>query len=278
MIFTKQSISHTLTFEEVIGRLRESSKVDGLLTFGSRSTKLVSAISDYDLLVLVNEIPIGIFQMITHIDNKMADLVLYRTDDIQAQLDEPKPVSATSQHGYFLQKVKAGKILYDSTGTLMNAKSYLENCTSRAEWLLPVTGQAEYASWFWPNVNLYHLRRMANSDDPIYETAVDMSLMGGIGNICRDYFQIRNLLWQGGKAAIRTLEQHDPGFLGLFRECIAEHNRERKLILYTQLVEHAIAPIGPLFAPGMTAVCLEDRSLHPVKVKEALLFWEECLS
>ncbi|MEM7127297.1 MAG: hypothetical protein AAF702_13275 [Chloroflexota bacterium] len=277
MIFTKESISHTLRFDDLIARLQNSAFVDGLLSFGSRATDTISPISDYDLLILVNQIPVGIFQMMTHIDGRMADVVINRTSMVTELLAQVQPVPATSMEGYFLQKVKLGEILYDKTGLLTKAKQYIAESSKTAEWLNPVSDQARYASWFWPNVGLYHIRRMVQSNDPIYETAVDMMLMGGIGSICREYFQIRNLPWQGEKVAIRLLEKQDPGFLALFRECVDESDRRKKVDLYTQLVERAIAPIGPLFAPGITAVCLEDRSQQPARVEEALRFWEELL-
>lgn len=113
---------------------------------------------------------------------------------------------------------------------------------------------------------------MAQSSDPRYQTAID--LMMRPVEVCRARFSVRHLPWQGEKAALRHLEEHDPDYLALLRECLGADDRGRKVELYERLVSYAIAPTGPLWTPGITAVYLADPAEHATRTETALAFWE----
>jgi hypothetical protein len=121
------------------------------------------------------------------------------------------------------------------------------------------------------------MKRMIQSTDPVYLTAVDMMLATGLSGLGRAYFTVRNLPWEGEKAAVRYLQEHDPGFLAQLRDCFAEADRVRKLGLYEKLVEQAIAPAGDLWQPGMAAVTLRDPDQNTKHLELALQFWEDLL-
>ena len=71
---------------------------------------------------------------------------------------------------------------------------------------------------------------MARSGNPVYQTAVDMMLIVGLAEICRSYYRVRNLPWEGEKATVRYLQEHDADYLALLRECIFfSLNRRREL-------------------------------------------------
>src|SRR5690349_6531856 len=70
MHFTPDARANALTLEAALARLAASPQVDGLALFGSRATDEVAA-SDYDVLILVKTLPVGIFQMLTHIGGRM---------------------------------------------------------------------------------------------------------------------------------------------------------------------------------------------------------------
>jgi hypothetical protein len=105
-----------------------------------------------------------------------------------------------------------------------------------------------------------------------------MMMLSGLSEVCRAYYTVRHLPWQGEKEAIRYLQDHDPGYLALFRECIAAVDRARRLNLYEQLVVHTLAPVGKPWTPGITAVYLRDTDQHPTHVDTALAFWESLLT
>ena len=68
----QDTLSNHLTLQEVLTRLEHAEAVDGLALFGSQITTPANPASDYDLLILVLDPPVRIFQMLTHIDGRMA--------------------------------------------------------------------------------------------------------------------------------------------------------------------------------------------------------------
>ncbi len=278
MKLTQNTFSNALTLDEVLTRLAASDIVDGLALFGSRTTDFSHPVSDTDLLILVTHQPVSIFQMLTHIDGRMADVVFVETETADRLLATPNPASAASVEGMFLLKMQTAQIRYDASARLGRIRQLVERDRPSGDWLLPSTYQARYGAWFWQNHGLYHLKRMAQSEEATYLTAVDMLLLACLSQICRDYSCVRNLPWQGEKAAIRYLQENDPDYLALLRECLAASDRGRKLALYEQLVTHTLAPVGPVWTPGITAVYLSPPTQDATHLETALAFWESLLT
>jgi hypothetical protein len=95
------------------------------------------------------------------------------------------------------------------------------------------------------------------------------------------YFRVRGEPWEGEKQAIRYLVAHDPEYLEMFRQSLAETNRERKVQLYEQLAALTLAPLGGLWGDGATAIQFEikpDEELSPGVVETTLTFWEGLLA
>src|SRR6185503_11070810 len=78
MRFTPDTRSNHLTLDAALARLAASGRVDGLALFGSRAVSTSEA-GDHDLLILVNSLPVGIFEMLTHIGGVLADVVFVTT-------------------------------------------------------------------------------------------------------------------------------------------------------------------------------------------------------
>lgn len=274
---TRNTATNFLSLEQAIARLKTSAAVEGIALFGSQVSEIRSPISDYDLLILITRPPVNIFQMLTHIDGRMADVVFVETEVAERVLSLTSPVSPSSFEGLFLLKMQNARIVYDRSGLLQAVQRMVTREKQVSDWLGPSSYSAVYAAWFWQNHSLFHIQRMIQSDDPVYQTAVDMMLLTGLGGLCRAYFNVRNLPWTGEKAAVRFLQDHDPVFLSRFRECIASNDRVRKVSLYHELVEQALAPAGNLWIPGITAVVLRDPEHNVTQIEAALQFWETLL-
>jgi hypothetical protein len=264
------SRSGQLTLDEALDRLRTSPSVDGLALFGSQ-TGIVHPASDYDLLILVREMPEPIFQMFTTIDGRMADIVFVEAAWVDILLDFGQPAAASSFEGMFFQKMRTARIVYDASNRLKRAQRLVQ----AQPLLLPSDEGDLYSVWFWLNQGLSHMKRMIQVDAPAYQTAVDLMLMGALSSICRDYFRVRSLPWEGEKAAARYLTAHDPAFLELLRACIAQSERHGRLGLYEQLAWLALEPVGALWETGVTAVFLRDAPQSAVRLKRALSFWQD---
>lgn len=270
MPLTPETISNRLTLQAALARLSAHEVVDGLALFGSRVGGTAFPASDYDLLILIESLPVGIFQMLAHIDGRMADVVFVLSSQADRLLASAGTVPSNSNDGRFLLKMQTAQIVYDASGRLGRA----QDLARQGGWQAPHTYADQYSAWFWQNHGLIHMKRMAQAQDPIYDTSVDLMLSGGLHDICRAYYQARHLAWEGEKAAMRYLQQHDSTYLALLRECLAASDRARKLQLFEQLVAESLSPVGGLWAVGNAAVCLDGPEVTQSQVETALNFWE----
>lgn len=269
-------LNHTpsaqFSLEQVIAALSASPLIDGIALFGSRAGTHDNPISDYDLLLLVTKLPVPIFQMFTHIGGRMADLVFLETVAADHILAQAKPVAPNSFDGMQLQKMFTAHIVYDASGRLARLQQHAHQRQDNL--FLPVSENALYDACFWPNHALYHMKRMAQSDDPTYLTAVDMMLTTSLSGLWRAYYQVRDLRWQGEKAAVRYWQVNDPDYLQRLRECMAEPDQHKKLALYEALLRHTLAPVAPLWEGDVSAVYLRDTPHTDANLRAALDFWE----
>ena len=99
---------------------------------------------------------------------------------------------------------------------------------------------------------------MLASNDHDYAAALDARLLYSLIDAFSGYFATRGLPWQGEKASVRYLREHDPAFLALFQQALSEPDRHAKFALYEQLCERAAAPAGDLWPDGATSAHLRD--------------------
>lgn len=145
MNYTQNTLSAALGLEDALVHLASSRAVDGIAFFGSRSDGAQAAISDYDILLLVNCLPVGIFQMLTHIDGRMTDVVFVETGMADRLLAAPNAVQAGSFEGMFLLKMQTARIVHDATGRLGRVQQWVRQSTPEA-WLLPFPYSDLYAA------------------------------------------------------------------------------------------------------------------------------------
>jgi predicted nucleotidyltransferase len=103
MYILHHTTSDELSLEQVIAALSASPLVDGVALFGSRVAAHDNPISDYDLLLLVTDLPVPIFQMFTHIGGRMADLVFADTASADRSLTLHEPIPANTFDALLLQ-------------------------------------------------------------------------------------------------------------------------------------------------------------------------------
>jgi hypothetical protein len=105
--------------------------------------------------------------------------------------------------------------------------------------------------------------------------AVDIRLLYSLPEVFVGYSRARGLPWRGEKELIRHLQRHDPHSLDLFRQCIAETDRERKVALYEQAAALALEPVGGLWPQEATAVQFQGGAVwRSDTVENALAFWD----
>lgn len=273
---TIDSPSNTLTLEEVIARLTKSEAVEGILLIGSANEGRLTSASDYDLVVVLNAMPVPLHVGLTWINHRLTDLLFVRSGELDDITVLVEPVSAPKPMGRLIRWLQAGKILFDRSGRLQRCQSKVRIGTWTKE-----AGEFEvYGAWFGVNYNLTQTRRMLASDDLDYRMTAEVRMaIYGTSGLLWDYFTIRRMFWEGEKQALRYLESHDPEYYELFHQFVKAGTCEEKLRLYEQLAKRTTAPAGGLWGDNDTALMFQEGTeLQPGIVESALSFWDSLIS
>ncbi len=270
MIQTHMAASNSLTLNEVIARLSQRKTVEGLLTIGTTSGDKLTPASDYDLVIVLSELPGWLEPCgITYIDSRLTDLLFVTA----AQLDEMQALEAPIDSWVWLGRIvawfEAGHIVFDRNGWLQQIQDKV--CAQPTLKPLDKDGRA---GWWRVNYNLAQTLRMLASDDPVYLITAEMRMaLYGPADLLFNYFDIRNLTWHGDKEAVRYLMAHDPTYLARFQAFISESDLATKAALYKELAARTVAPVGNLWPQGITALAV-NRGSEPESQREALRLWD----
>jgi hypothetical protein len=264
-----------MTLDQVIARLSNRDVVDGLLTIGSASKDELTPASDYDLVLVLSDTPVPLHVALTTIDGRLADIIFVTVEQIDQVVALVEPVDGDDWIGRIVRWLAAGQIVFDRSGQLERAQHKV--CTG--DWLRATNEQDAYGACFKVNFNLAQTRRLLASDDPVYLSAGELRIaLYGPSDLLFGYWEIRNMRWEGDKAAIRYLVTHDPTYLDLFRRFLKEQDLERRFEAYERLAEMTTAPLGGLWQDGVTALMFGVKTVPPDMIAAGLRFWEELIS
>ncbi|MEO7912497.1 MAG: hypothetical protein ABIV47_22850 [Roseiflexaceae bacterium] len=279
MLPTAISQGNNLSLNEVIARIQQHDAVDGVLLMGSTGQNALSLASDYDLVVVLSHQPEPLALLHTVIDQRLAEVYFFSIDTLDQIVEKQNnthggALPSAGDHVAFYTWLQNGQIAFDRNGRLARVQQHLRS----TEWFKPADDAQRYAIWFGHNYNLQHTKWIARSDDPLYQREVDIRLLFTVFFLFCDYFHIRGLPWQGSKAAMHWLEQHDPSYLALFHSFLDATNRIDKLAMYEQLVPLTLAPVGQLLSDQQSMVNFApDSAFEPAMIERGLAFWESLL-
>lgn len=243
------------TLDDVVRRLGTHPDVEGAALGGSGQDSTLTGPSDIDLLIVVVEKWSNLRVGVTWIEGRMGDLLFATTNEIESVSNADLALGINGWVRRVAAFLASARILVDQGERLVRAQRAARQWPEESPG--PFSGDA-YRAWHKINYDRQHNRRMLASDDPDYVTALDVRLLYGLGDVLTGYFAIRSQHWEGEKAAIRRLREHDPAFLELFKRCLADQDRHAKFALYEQLCREATAPAGGLWASEPTSAHLRD--------------------
>jgi hypothetical protein len=272
MELSTSSVSQHLSLTEVISRLSQSSLVDGIAEFGSHTAEHFSPNSDYDLLILITQLPFPVFQMLTSIHERLADIVLVDTQTADRLLASSEPPT-TLFDTLFARKMQTAHIHFDRAGRLQCVQDRVTHSSWQAIIMTIASRTPEPAVWFWQSFGLLQLERMVQTHDLVHLLAVDMLLTACLSATWRSYFDVHALPWEGEKAALRYWMEHDTGYFQAVQACLAAPNRNERLSAYRSLVEQTIKPIANILEVGETAVVLAQAEHEEHQVQTMVQFW-----
>ncbi len=261
------SMTAELSLEEVLVRLCASRQIDGVLLMGSAAEETLQPHSDYDLVVVMKELPAGLMAINTFIDQRFAEIFFYSVTEV-GQLATRKIVEASSHEDWRVNWVRNGKIICDRSGALGKLKtSVLTGLASE------ISSDRVYAVWHKASYNLSANRRYWSSGEETYLQALDIRLHYSAVEAFTAYFTMREILWHGEKAAVEWLRAHDPPFLDLFQRHVKASDRSERMATYEDMVAIALQPVGGPWGDTATTPSMSGR-FNESQLHEAIAFWD----
>src|SRR4051812_9639725 len=125
--------SAAATLDRVVANLSAHPAVDGVLAMGSTATGDLLPASDYDLLVVLPEMPVPLFLVMTTIEGRLSELYFATTPTLDRLLALDAPVPAHTFDATILTWLQSGKIMFDRWGRL----SKLHDKVAAGRWVDP---------------------------------------------------------------------------------------------------------------------------------------------
>jgi predicted nucleotidyltransferase len=251
------AVSARLTLEEVVARLSRHAGVDGVLVIGSVSKGQLTPASDYDLVVVLAEMPAALDPCgVTSIDGRLTDLLFVSVAQLEALLALEEEIAGTAWLGRIARWFEAGEVRFDREGRLGRVQASVR--------MMPRVRPPHVAPrgpWRGVNYNLAQSKRLLRSEDPVYRAAAELRCaLFGTADLLFSYFDLRHLPWEGEKAAVRHLMAHDAGYLERLLAFTREDDLARKFALYEELAALTLAPVGEVWAEEVTVLALKDEA------------------
>ncbi len=263
-----------MTLDAVLAQLSRHPLVDGLVTVGTTGRDSLTPCSDYDLLVVLAEMPAPLSVGITYIDHRLTDLLFASTAQVEQIVAAEEAIAGDEWVGRIARWLMAGQVVFDRHGRVREAQAKV----CGGAWIRPLEEIDAYGAWIGVNYFLLHTRRMIQSDDPVYRQAAELRIaLYGATNLIYSYFRVRKLPWEGDKAAIRHLMAHDMPYLELLQRFLREPDPQHKLDLYEQLAAATLAPLSALWNNEPTVLWNDSVPATREAIEQGLRFWEALL-
>lgn len=268
------SQSNRLSLEEVFTRLASRGHVEGVLTLGSTRAGALHPHSDYDLLVVLSQMPVPLRVILTTIDGRLTDVLFAHSDLITQIVSGQYQSAGTADEGSLVERLKTGEIVHDRDGRIRQAQTLLAD----RDWLVKPTEAEVYDRVVHGiHYNYQQNKRYLECDDPVYQLVLDFRLHYSLTQVLWDYFIVRRIPWQGEKKAFAYWREHDPDYLALFQAYHATTDRREKFAIYTRLAERTMEPLGGLWPAQAVNVALNADEFNLEDVDKAIRFWESLL-
>jgi hypothetical protein len=265
---TAPAVTRQMTLDEVVAALARAEWIEAVAVIGSGNGGLRPE-SDLDLLVVLADDAPRLGVGLTHVGGRLTDLVFARSTEIAALGEALRDGSRLqAEQSRLAASLAEGRVRHDRSGATTHVAGLARE---RPRLPAPSTPADQYALWFSVNFNVLHTERMARSADPLYGDAIDLRFLYQLVDLLYGYFRLRGLEAHGEKEALRRLAIWDPAWLKLFQSCLHEPDRARRVALYRQLAQAALAPFGPLWSQESTALTLENAT--PETLADALGLW-----
>jgi hypothetical protein len=145
----------------IFERLSLNQNVTGVLAIGSLAAGTMNAISDYDLVIVLNTTFRPWFVGVTTIDNRSTDLIFVAATAVQTVAALTAPVSPDHELVPIIRWLSTGAIRFDRQGDLGRLQQRLR----QGDWIEAIDDKAGYDAWFTINTMFAVLRHQTSSSE-----------------------------------------------------------------------------------------------------------------
>lgn len=176
------------------------------MLLGTTGTDALTPASDYDMLLVLNDLPAPIRIINTWVDTRLTEIYCTTFHAVSRIVDSNDPWPDGSEEGTVLVWLKEGRVVLDHEGRLTAAKG----SASKAP-LPSVAGRREiHEAWRKVGYNVAQIKRFLGAGDLVTRTIMEMRLLYSVAEVNLHYFTVRELPWRGEKPAIQYWTDHDP--------------------------------------------------------------------
>jgi hypothetical protein len=243
------SSTSALSLDALLDRLSRHPRVEGVLLHGSAARGPLGPAGDYDLVLVLDEIPAGIVQVATSVGGRPTDALFVLSAEVLSIAEGTYRHRGGYWRGGLPRWLRDGVVVFDRTGLLERAKA----AASRLSEPGPTTQDLE-SMWFNAYYDLLQVERRFLATDASASLHTRLRLAGGVFRLFTYYFPARGLPWAGMSAAFSHLGAHDPAYLDLVDRCSSADSLGEQVGLYRQLVEMTMGPLGRHWAAGESAI------------------------
>ena len=241
---------HALTLDALVAHLVKQEAISGILFMGTTGTAALTPTSDYDLLLVFAALPVPLRMVTTWVDDRLTEIYCTTVQAVERVAADPTSFVEGSDEGILLTWLREGHVVHDRDQILAAAQARARQKPR------PTPGSATDIAEVRRGIsyNVAQLHRYLGSDDPVSQVVVDLRLLYSLFEVVFHYFPVRHLPWRGEKTAVRYWQEHDPDYLALLQDYLAEGDRRRKAELYEDLAQRTLAPVDGLWERGATTI------------------------
>lgn len=260
---------------DLVDRCAAYPLVEAVLVVGSLARGPLGPASDYDLLLVLRELPAPLRAVLTTWANRQAEIFFIPIGLPAAILARGTPLVRDSDDAFVAQWLRDGALAFDRHGRV----AALQRAFRAADWIRPPEPADQYALWFKLNSYVRQLRRLVASPDPVDRLAAEFKLAQAGSELLLAESVLHGRPWQGPKHALRRLALAEPEQFAAWQGLFAAGSLPDRLARWQRLAAVILAPLGGLAPPDQPSFQLAPgtRPTHAA-LASVRRFWTDLLS
>lgn len=256
-----------LNLTQTIKNLESKPEVDAVFITGSQGNEH-KPYSDIDLVIILKNHAYDLTSLYTWIDDKFADIFFFDYTDLE-RIETSKELPGNAMDAVFVSWLQKATVQFDKSGKLTNLKDRVVELANK----IGIPKSEKDLFWQKINYNFVSNTRYFESNDPLYNEALEVRLLYSVSEVFTGYFEFRDILWRGEKSAMKYLKESDPGFYNAFISYTKASSLKEKFNAYVALVKLVFVGSYRLWSKGNIFPQSKDRT--KANNQDLVEYWEK---